>query len=147
MANFMCLTRLKDAQIAGKILFWSGSVRMFYWRWSSPMCVGITRPTKGCTEPEGGGRRGTPSLCMTWAVHLLPLDIQTLVRGLLDLGHDLHCWPLIVRPLNLDWMAPLAFLTPACRWQILGLCGLHTMKMAYRKSATDSLANGVQCWA
>ena len=104
-----------------------------------PNVCGHPWPPKGCAEREGGGRRWTPSLCVSWAVHLLPSDTWALVWGLLDLGHDLHCWPLILRPLSLDWMAPLASLTPACRWQILGLRRLHTMIMAYKKNPMD-------CW-
>ena len=119
---YVNLTRLSDAQmIADKILFvgvsakvsleeislWTGRLRkdLFHQcRWAS------SNPQRAWIEQKGGGRVNSLFLFLSCTGHLLlPSDTEALGSWAFGPQDILH-WLLFLRPSNLDWIIPLAFL-------------------------------------
>lgn len=114
MINFLCQFWLRDAQIAGKTFCLGISVREFL----KEKSIWINRVVKKrkIVLPSVGG----PHL-ISWRSeqNRKAKERQICSFAQAELGHlsspALRCQFLVLRPLDSDWMTPLAFSYPTCR--------------------------------
>ena len=94
----------------------------------SPCGWGIIQSVKDLDRTKVGGKKrvkagGRKSLSL-FSASLLELEFLILFSPTLRLGF-ISSAPLVLNPSDSDWITPLAFLGPACRWQTVGLFTLH----------------------
>ena len=114
MVNFMCLTRPKDAWIAGKIYFQSVSVRVLWKRLIFELVDWVKKSIlikwAGIIQSEGLNRtkkwRQGKFALLAWAgtfIFSCPWMLVLLVLRPLEIESDLYHHPLIFRHVDSDW--------------------------------------------